>query len=218
MRDTLEVSLDPETAKKALAGEIQYNSAFFLKPGSYKLKFLVRENQTGKLGTFQQDLLIPDFEKPLFSVSSLIVGNQLKPAVNRDRNVRRSVDFLNLRPGDWEKVNPLIVGDQVLIPSVTHFFSRTDNLYIFFQSYLNQPRGTQPDLRGSLRFYRDDKLFRDSGNLGFDAWDEEPPGTVTGSMQVALKDFPSGEYRIELSLKDEKSGTTQQQKTRMVIR
>ena len=34
-----------------------------LEPGRYKMKFLVRENVTGKMGTFLYDFIVPDLER-----------------------------------------------------------------------------------------------------------------------------------------------------------
>ncbi len=38
----------------------QYDAGFTLEPGSYHMKFLVRENVTGKMGTFETRFTVPD--------------------------------------------------------------------------------------------------------------------------------------------------------------
>ena len=41
---------------------MQYNNGFVLPPGQYHVKFVVRENQSGRLGSFETDLTVPDLK------------------------------------------------------------------------------------------------------------------------------------------------------------
>src|SRR5207248_3256626 len=58
-----------DTVKLAIAGaqevqrkNVQYNNGVVLAPGKYHVKFVIRENQTGRMGSFETDLIIPDMK------------------------------------------------------------------------------------------------------------------------------------------------------------
>ncbi|MBL8174025.1 MAG: VWA domain-containing protein, partial [Bryobacterales bacterium] len=60
VRDTIRVKLSAENAAHLAERQLQYDSGFSLAPGQYKLKFLARENATGKMGAFETDFTVPD--------------------------------------------------------------------------------------------------------------------------------------------------------------
>ena len=57
-RETVKLKLDPSLQAKQK--NIQYTTSFNLPPGKYHLKFVVRENQTGRMGSFETDITLPD--------------------------------------------------------------------------------------------------------------------------------------------------------------
>ncbi len=117
-----------ETVKLAVPGaqevarkNVQYNTSFALAPGKYHLRFVVRENQGGKLGSFQTDLDVPDFRTTPTIVpvkaSSIVLAGQRQPASKRQGE------------------NPLTRDGIELIPSVTHVFSQNQHLYLYYEVY-----------------------------------------------------------------------------------
>src|SRR5262249_27623616 len=56
------------------------NTGFDLHPGSYSLKFLMRDNRTGKLGTFEQALQVPEAPAKSLQTSSIVLGSRLVDA------------------------------------------------------------------------------------------------------------------------------------------
>ncbi len=42
---------------------IEYDTGFTLLPGKYSIKFLARDDETGRIGTFQTTFVIPDLNK-----------------------------------------------------------------------------------------------------------------------------------------------------------
>ena len=60
-RQTVKLNLDPSL--QARQKNIEYTTSFNLPPGKYHLKFVVRENQTGRMGSFEADITLPDMKK-----------------------------------------------------------------------------------------------------------------------------------------------------------
>src|SRR5882762_739693 len=77
-RDTVKLALD--SAQQVRRKNVQYNTGFLLAPGSYHLKFVVRENQSGRMGSFETDVQIPDLRKAPLRMSSVVLSSQRVPA------------------------------------------------------------------------------------------------------------------------------------------
>ncbi len=91
-RETVKLNLDQ--SQQARQKNIQYTTSFTLPPGKYHLKFVVRENQTGRMGSFEADINLPDMKKVPLKMSSIVLASmrqpskQQKPARPRRRGIR----------------------------------------------------------------------------------------------------------------------------------
>ena len=115
LRDTVKLAVN--TSRQVRSKNVQYNNGFVLPPGKFHLKFVVRENQTGRLGSFETDLIIPDFKTSALRMSSVVLASQIEPA------------------GRHKGSNPLVRDGQEVIPSVTHVFSAGQHLYFYYEVY-----------------------------------------------------------------------------------
>jgi hypothetical protein len=116
LRDTVKLAVD--SSKQVRRKNLQYNTSFLLAPGSYHLKFVVRENRTGRMGTFETDVQVPDLRKVPLRSSSVVLSSLRVPATGKNKGN-----------------NPL-VGDQTeLVPNVTHVFTQDQHMYLQFEVY-----------------------------------------------------------------------------------
>ena len=116
LRDTVKLAVD--SSKQVRGKNVQYNTSFLLPPGSYHLKFVVRENRTGRMGTFETDVQVPDLRKVPLRSSSVVLSSLRVPASGKNKGN-----------------NPLI-GDQTeLVPNVTHVFTQDQHMYLQFEVY-----------------------------------------------------------------------------------
>jgi hypothetical protein len=116
LRDTVKLAVD--SSKQVRRKNVQYNTSFLLAPGSYHLKFVVRENRTGRMGTFETDVQVPDLRKVPLRSSSVVLSSLRVPASGKNKGN-----------------NPL-VGDQTeLVPNVTHVFTQDQHMYLQFEVY-----------------------------------------------------------------------------------
>ena len=116
LRDTVKLAV--ESTQKVRRKNVQYNTSFLLAPGSYHLKFVVRENRTGRMGSFEADVQIPDLRKVPLRSSSVVLSSLRVPATGKNK-----------------ATNPL-VGDQTeLVPNVTHVFTQDQHMYLQFEVY-----------------------------------------------------------------------------------
>jgi VWFA-related protein len=129
LRDNIKMKLREEQAGKLKAQNLLYETGFRLPPGPYRLKMLVRENETGKMGTYERMFTVPQYAATDLSRSSLVLTTQSEPA--------SAAAIAAAKPKASKAVegHPLIVGDKRLIPSVTHVFRRTQTLSALVEIY-----------------------------------------------------------------------------------
>ncbi len=87
LRDTVKLAV--ESTREVRRKNVQYNTGFLLAPGSYHLKFVIRENRTGRMGSFETDVRIPDLRKSPMKMSSVVLSSLRVPAT-AEKNGRQS--------------------------------------------------------------------------------------------------------------------------------
>ena len=63
VRDKLDIKLSDETAAQLAKRPIQYETGFTLLPGKYVIKFLARDAETGRIGTYQAAFTVPNLNR-----------------------------------------------------------------------------------------------------------------------------------------------------------
>ena len=84
--ETVTTSLSPAEYTRAQASGIGYIGHINLTPGSYQVRAIVRDTETGRLGAMSKYIEVPDISKKRLTVSSLFLyavdmaqGNKAKP-------------------------------------------------------------------------------------------------------------------------------------------
>jgi VWFA-related protein len=154
LRDTIQVHLDAQRFQQVSQSSLLYQGGVILAPGKYRLKFLARENESGRIGTFEQDILVPQTDPNRILLSSVLLSSQLVP-------VAKASEVETKGRGTRAKLvnSPLEVGGERIVPSVTRFFTRGQTLYVFFQAYFPEKMDkSEPfdpaGLRAGLLFFR----------------------------------------------------------------
>ena len=217
VRDNIKIKLDGANAERATKGTYQYDAGFTLQPGAYHLKFVVRENVSGKMGTFETKFVVPDLSADTagLKLSSIILSNQRNAVTaavgSAERATRQSM-----------AANPLIVGTEKVIPNVTKVFRRAQTLYVNFDVYDAQPDPTDTKAR---RVKVSMSLFNRNGMRAFEVGPIDAtqvastrPEAVPVQFQVPLKDIPPGEYVSQITAVDEVGRKFAFPRARLVVR
>lgn len=217
VRDSIKVKLDSANAKKLAARSFHYDAGFTLAPGRYRMKFIVRENLSGKMGTFDTRFVIPDLAANSIALktSSVIWSSQREP-------LKAAVGAAEKTAKKIVAANPLVTGQEKVVPSVTKVFRRSQNLYVSFDVYDAAPDPATPRSRNvkvSL------SLFNSKGLKAFEAGpvratDLAPtrPEAVPVQLQVPLKELAPGRYTCQINVLDEIGRKFAFPRTNMVIR
>jgi VWFA-related protein len=183
-RDTMTVPLD------ASQQAIVYQGGILVGPGHYTLKFLARDNESGRMGTVVQDLVLYPAQANRLQLSSVLLSSQIA-------NIPKKTDVKRQSFGDAakEKDSPLDLNGQRIVPSVTRVFTSDQMLYVFFQAYA--PSKTDVNaLRAGLVFFRNGQRFDDTPVVEASEVDAK---THTASFRIALplSKLPAGRYTVQ---------------------
>jgi VWFA-related protein len=155
-RDSVQVKLPTDRAEKIKSGGIFYSTGFQLKPGSYRMKFLVRDNVTGKLGSFEQPIDVPTLDLKKLTTSSIILANQLA-STGRDSTVSHTGTMRRFQEqGFGFGYDPLVTGGKKIVPSIGNVFLARQTVYVYFQVYgaTADPETKKPCIQTALTLIR----------------------------------------------------------------
>ena len=202
VRDTVRVKLTPRTAGELGWRPLVYDTGFVLAPGPYRIKFLARDNQSGKIGTFETSFAIPDqaAQQGWLPISSVVFSSQREPTA-------AVVAAAENKPGLW-KLHPLIRDGKKLVPSVTRVFRRGQNLSVYFEVYdpaLDEHTG-HPLVLANLAFYRGRRKVLESSPARAERLLTGRPATVPVEIEARLAELPPGRYVCQLNVIDQLGG------------
>lgn len=115
VRETIKLAVDASNQVKRK--NVQYDTGLTLTPGKYHIKVVVRENEAGRMGSFETDFTIPDLKPAPRKMSSIVMASQLQSVPKKDTG------------------NPLVQNGQEIVPSVTRVFSANQHLYPYCEAY-----------------------------------------------------------------------------------
>jgi VWFA-related protein len=196
VRDKVDIKLNDATAAELAKRPIQYDTGFTLLPGKYKLKFLARDAETGRIGTFEMSFVIPNLNKEdkRIPISSVVLSSQRV-------DLREALFNAAKDQGRAESVNPLVQEGQKLIPSVTRVFSMARNMYVYLQAYQQGVENARP-LVAFVTFYRGQvKAFETPPILATEALNNRLK-TMPLKFDLSLGNLAPGEYRCQITITD----------------
>jgi VWFA-related protein len=195
VRDNIEVKLKGESAQQLSKTTLEYDTGFTLAPGAYTAKFLARENETGKMGTYETKFVVPDLtlEQKYLPISSVVLSNQ-----------REKLDAAVATAEKDKKIlaaHPLIQDGVKLIPSVTRVFRKDQNLYVYLEAYEPTADATQP-LMANVSFYRGKVKAFETDPLEVSDGLNPKTKAVPLRFSVPLAKLEAGRYTCQVSVLD----------------
>ncbi len=187
--------MNDETAAQLAKRPIQYETGFTLLPGTYVIKILARDAETGRIGTYQASFAVPNLnrEAERVPISTVVLSTQRVPLGDAIYSVRQKTDA--------EAANPLVYGGQKLIPSVTRVFSRARDLYVFAQAYQRAQTTTQP-LVAFVSFYRGDVKAFETTPLAVTEGLDPKTKAVPLRFSLPLESLTPGRYDCQVTVLD----------------
>jgi VWFA-related protein len=196
VRDKVDIKLSDSTAAELAKRPIQYDTGFTLLPGKYKLKFLARDAETGRIGTYEMAFVIPNLNKEdkRIPISSVVLSSQRA-------DLKEALYNASKDKGQTGAVNPLVQEGQRLIPSVTRVFRKSRNMYVYLQAYQQGVENTRP-LVAFVTFYRGQvKAFETPLLMVSEALNNRLK-TMSLKFDLLLSNLPPGAYNCQVTITD----------------
>ena len=204
-RETIKLNLD--SAQQARQKNIQYTTSFNLPPGKYTVKFVVRENQTGRMGSFVADIALPDMKKVPLKMSSIVLASTRQPS---------------------KQENPLVRGGEEYVPNISHVFRQDQHLYLLYEVYApghekaadNQGKLAKQAvnllsslelIQGSTKVYETPVVQARTMNVG-------GRDAVAVELDVPLSGLKPGQYVCQLNVIDDAAGSFAFPRFAMLVR
>jgi VWFA-related protein len=193
-RETVKLNL--EANQQARQKNIQYTTSFNLPPGKYHLKFVIRENQTGRMGSFEADISLPEMKKAPLKMSSIVLASARQPS---------------------KEQNPLVRGGEAYLPNISHVFRRDQHMYLLYEVYSparekpgeNVARGTKPaiNLLSSLELIQGSTKVYETPVVQAKAVNVKGRDAVAMELDVPLAGLKPGTYLCQLNVIDDAGGS-----------
>ena len=203
VRDTVKLALDQSQEVKRK--NIQYSTGFTLAPGKYHLKFVVRENQTGNMGSFETDIEVPDLKKVPLKMSSVVLASQRTP--NDAKNAQ----------------SPLVRDGVEWVPNVAHVFRQDQHLYFLYEIYdpakakgavepaaspgLVRRDGGPVHVLTSIEFLSGGTKVYETPAVTADAINDPQRDAVAFQFDVPLTQLKPGTYICQVNVIDDAGGS-----------
>ncbi len=196
VRDTVNIPIKEETAQQLAKHPVLYDTGFTLLPGTYTIKVLARDNETGRIGTFQLKFTIPNLNKEdkRIPISSVVIGSQRVAFNEALYNAAKD-------KGKSEMISPLVQDGQKLLPSVTRVFSKTKDMYVYLQAYEPTATETQP-LVAFVTFYRGQNKAFETPPISVNEALANKLRTMPMKFSIPLDKLPQGRYNCQVTILD----------------
>jgi VWFA-related protein len=202
LRDHVNVKLSDATAAELARRPIEYDAGFTLLPGKYTVKFLARDDETGRIGTFQTTFVIPNLnkEEKRIPISSVVLSSQRIDLKDAIYNAAKTKD-----QDKDASINPLVEKGQKLIPSVTRVFSKARDMFVYLQAYQRAPTNTQPVIAYVTLFTGQSKVY-ESQPIEVTPDLSSRLGTTAFGFSIPLNSISPGEYDCQVTVLDPTGG------------
>ncbi len=191
VRQTVKLAVD--ASQQVKRKNIQYSTSFLLAPGHYHMKFVLRENQTGNMGSFETDIQVPDLRKAPLKMSSVVVASQRTPD-----------------NGKYTQ-SPLVRDGLAWAPNVAHVFRQGQHLYFLYAVYdpvrQKDVKGNPARVMTNIEFMNKGTKVYETPVVTANAVNDPVHNAVVFQFDVPVKQLKPGTYICQVNVIDDAAGS-----------
>ncbi|HEY8536661.1 MAG TPA: VWA domain-containing protein [Vicinamibacterales bacterium] len=177
-RSVVNFALRPENHQRFVQGGVRVSTRLAVPPGRYQLRVAARESGTGRVGSVNYDLDVPDFSKEKLAVSGIVIASASGTVIS---TVKHDEELRAVLPAP---------------PAASRVFPQGDELAVYAEVYDNEVR--TPHVVDITT-----KVLSEDGRTVFNASAERSsselqgkPGGYGHQARIPLKDFAPGIYLL----------------------
>ncbi|MGB6132135.1 MAG: VWA domain-containing protein [Acidobacteriaceae bacterium] len=214
IRDTVKLAVNQ--SEQVQQKNVQYTTGFNLPTGKYHVKFVVRENETGRMGSFETDLFVPDLRKAPLKMSSVVLASQRVPAGKKQDNL-------------------LVRDGEELVPNLPHVFRQNQHLYLLYEVYdpahaalektaeAKPEKGTKPEgepvrVMTSIEFLSGSAKVFETPVIQATRINQPDRDAIAFQFDLPLDSLKPGTYICQINVIDDAGGTFTFPRTAVLIR
>ena len=210
LRDNVDIKLSGATAAELSRSPIEYSTGFTLLPGRYSIKFLARDDETGRIGTYQTSFVVPNLNREVkkLPISSVVLSSQRVDAKAALYNTMKGKE-----QAKNDAVDPLVNTEGKLIPSVTRVFRPDRDLEVLLQAYQGSAAAGSPGAASAtamprsavvayVTLFREGRKTMETQAVKAAPLPESRLGTTPIRMKVPLAGLLPGEYDMQVTVLD----------------
>ena len=205
VRDNVNIKLSDATAAELAKRPIEYDTGFTLLPGKYSIKFLARDDETGRIGTYETTFVIPNLNKEdkRVAISAVVLASQRVEQAVRDAVYTAGRGSTQAAA---QATDPLVEDGVKLIPSVTRVFSTSREIYVYLQAYKQTPSAGNPPLFAFVTLYRDGAKVFETSPTAIAPSAASRLGTMPLSFSLGVNGLAPGPYDCQVTILRERWG------------
>ncbi len=183
--DTISQDIPDALFKQQLEGASIHQKIVPLRPGLYKLDLVLKDINSGNVGTVSQRLQVPRFPDDKLQLSSLILA-----------------DLVENLPSSQIGSGSFILGSNKVRPNVNDDFRHDRNLNLWFQVYnLKLDEGNRkPSATVETLITKNGREVKKEVEQASEL--SNAAAQMTLSKSIPLKDFEPGEYSVQIKVTD----------------
>jgi len=190
--------------------EMRFSRAFTAPGGEYDVYVALRDStptpgpDAPKIAMQKEQVAVPNLWSTQLQTSTVILADAIEPL------------SAPLTP-EQQVANPYTLGTTRIVPKATARYGKQEELSMLFLVYNPGLKGGKPDVTVEYNFYQraadGEKYFNKTSPQEFNAQTLPPEFDVAAGHQIVagqtipLKLFPEGDYRLEIKVTDNTSGS-----------
>ena len=194
IRDYVDAPLSTKTAAELAKVPARIlDRLYTLLPGNYAIKVLARDDETGRIGTYQTTFVIPNLNKEdkKVPISSVVLSGLRTDNKDAIFNASKGKDQAKIAAAD-----PLVVNGMKMIPSVTRSFSKGFPIYVYLQAYEQNAATAAQPLIAFVSFYHGATKVFETQPVEAVAGATSHLGMVPLSFDIAANQLATGAVRL----------------------
>jgi VWFA-related protein len=185
-----QLRLDEARYRMALRRGFNYTDDFMIKkPGAYQFRAVIRDAETGRMGSAGQFIQVPDLSKNHLELSGLVLTSTGRESDKQSTTQPTGAE-------ESEDIQPT--------PNVRRFSRNSVIDYgAFIYNATPDPKTGKPQLTSQLEIYRDGKVLHQMEPRPVDPGAAADPKRLECGGSLKLTSFPPGDYVMHMVVTDQ---------------
>ncbi|HXL82372.1 MAG TPA: VWA domain-containing protein [Pyrinomonadaceae bacterium] len=198
---TKRVTVETQASDAPGRGVVRYSYQIFLPPGLYQVRVGARDAKSGRIGSANGWVEIPNLKATQLGLSSVLVGVRPSSAVNTTSETSQTLT-------------------SSLELSISHRFQHNSNLrfvIFIYNARLAPPPESKADIALQVQFIRDDQPVVTTPLKKIPTEDIADVSRVLYAAEIPLAGLPAGRYLMQVTIIDRTSKQSASQQIRFEI-